>query len=249
MKLALIARHVGGYTLMVADIFRQVLRPPYEWRRILYELDHLGVRSLSIVCITAMFTGMVLALQTAYALSTFGAKPYIAKIVSLSVVRELGPVLTALMVAGRVGAGIAAEIGSMVVTDQIDAIRTLGASPVRKLVVPKVVATLIMLPALTVLADVIGIAGGLIVSVLELRVTSAFYLSHVENSLVIGDAISGLSKSIFFGFLIATLGCYIGLATTGGADGVGRATTRSVVFASLSVLIADLFLTKLFLAF
>ena len=241
------AAHLGRYVLLVVEAGWQMLKPPYEVRRILYELDHLGFKSLPIVTITALFTGMVLALQTSYALATFGVQVVIAEIVSLSVVRELGPVLTALMVAGRVGAGIAAELGSMVVTDQVDAIRTLGASPVKKLVVPKVVATCIMLPALTVLADAIGILGGLIISVAQLRLTATFYLSQVERALVIGDVLSGVAKSLFFAFFISTIGCYKGLQASGGADGVGRATTEAVVFASLSVLISDFFLTKLFL--
>jgi phospholipid/cholesterol/gamma-HCH transport system permease protein len=240
--------HLGNYTLLVGETARQAVRPPIEWRRILYDLDQLGVRSLSIVNITALFTGMVLALQTSYALSTFGADLFIAEIVALSVVRELGPVLTALLVAGRVGSGIAAEIGSMVVTDQIDAIRTLGASPIKKVVVPKVVATMVMLPCLTVLADIVGILGGLLMSVVQLNVTSEFYFSHVREKLVIGDVTSGLAKSLFFGFAIATIGCYNGLRTTGGADGVGRATTQTVVQASITVLIGDFFLTKLFLS-
>lgn len=238
---------MGEYALLVRDTVYELVRGPLDGRRLLYELEHLGVRSLSIVTITAVFTGMVLALQTAYALSQFGAKLFIAEVVSLSVVRELGPVLTALMVAGRVGSGIAAEIGSMVVTDQVDAIRTLGASPVRKIVVPKVLAVVMMLPCLTVLADAIGILGGLVIALLELDVSAAFYLAHVKERLVISDVMSGVGKAAFFGFLIATIGCYIGLKTSGGADGVGRATTRTAVFASLSVLISDLFLTKLFL--
>ena len=241
--------HVGRYAALVAETAWQALRPPYEWRRILYDLDHLGVRSLSITLITALFTGMVLALQGSYALASFGAKFYIAEIVALSVVRELGPVLTALMVAGRVGAGIAAEIGSMVVTDQVDAIRTLGASPVKKIVVPKVMATLIMLPCLTILADIVGILGGMLIAMVELKVSPPFYLGHVQQKLLIGDVMSGVGKSLVFALIISTIGCYNGLITSGGADGVGQATTRTVVFASIGVLVSDFFLTKLFLAF
>jgi phospholipid/cholesterol/gamma-HCH transport system permease protein len=241
--------HLGSYALMVGETIRESVRPPFEVRRIFYELDQLGVRSLSIVLITALFTGMVLALQTSYALATFGAQLFIAEIVSLSMVRELGPVLTALVVAGRVGSGITAEIGSMVVTEQVDAIRVLGASPVKKLVVPKVIAILIMLPCLTVLADVIGILGGMVISSVQLNLSSEFYLSHVRDNLVIGDVMSGIGKSAVFALVIATIGCYNGFITHGGADGVGRSTTRTVVHASIAILVSDFFLTKLFLSF
>ena len=240
-------RHLGAYTIMVLETFREILKPPYELSRLIYEVDHLGVRSLSIVTITALFTGMVLAMQSAYSLASFGAKLYVAKIVSLSLVRELGPVLTALMVAGRVGAGITAEIGSMAVTEQVDAIRVLGASPVRKLVVPKVLATLIMLPLLTTLADVVGILGGLVISVTQLNIGASFYWNQVIHTVLMDDFLSGIGKSVFFALFISTIGCYNGLTTTGGADGVGRATTLTVVLASISVLISDFFLTKLFL--
>jgi phospholipid/cholesterol/gamma-HCH transport system permease protein len=156
--------HLGGWSLLVLQCLRELVRPPIEVRRTIYEIDQVGVRSLNIVCLTALFTGMVLALQSAYGLSAFGAKLYVGEIVSLSLVREMGPVLTALMVGGRVGAGMTAELGTMAVTEQVDAIRVLGASPIRKLVLPKVMATVIMLPLLTMLADAVGILGGMIVS-------------------------------------------------------------------------------------
>jgi len=213
------------------------------------QLHHLGVRSLSITNITALFTGMVLALQTAHTLGIYGAKLLIGDAVSISIVRELGPVLTSLLVAGRVGSGITAEIGSMAVTEQVDAIRALGASPIKKLVVPKVLATLIMLPILTIVADFVGIMGGMLISMKDLGQTSSYYLQHVVKALTFDDIFSGVGKTFFFALFIAIIGCYNGLNATGGADGVGRATTATVVAASIMILISDFFLTKLFLLF
>ncbi len=213
------------------------------------QFEQIGVKSMSIVGITSLFIGMVLALQTAYALSDFGGSLFIGKIVSLSLVRELAPVLMSLMVGGRVGAGITAEIGTMKVTEQIDALRALATNPVRKLVVPKVLACTIMLPLLTSIACFIGIIGGLIIAVGSLNLTANFYTRSVIETLKYNDLASGIGKTFFFGFAIGLIGCYNGLKTTGGADGVGRATTATVVTASITVLIMDFFLTKLFLLF
>ena len=190
---------------------------------------------------------MVIAVQTAYSLGAYGVKSFTGDMVSLSIVRELGPVLTGLVMAGRVGSGITAEIGSMVVTEQVDAIRALAADPVKKLVVPKVAATVIMLPALTILADFIGILGGLVIAVLNLHQPAAFYMQHVRGALGFADVFSGLGKSVFFALFISVVGCYNGLSTSGGASGVGRYTTFTVVAASIMILISDFFLTKLFL--
>jgi len=242
-------RHVGGVAVLTSDTVRFAFRRPFGFDLLMGQLYHLGVKSLSIANITALFTGMVLALQTAYTLGIYGAKLLIADAVSISIVRELGPVLTSLLVAGRVGAGITAEIGSMAVTEQVDAIRALGASPVKKLVVPKVLATLIMLPVLTILADFVGIVGGLIISVKELNQTSNYYVQHVITALTFDDIFSGVGKTFFFAAFIAIVGCYNGLKATGGADGVGRATTSTVVVASILILISNFFLTKLFLLF
>jgi phospholipid/cholesterol/gamma-HCH transport system permease protein len=211
-------------------------------------MDEIGVRSVSITGITALFTGMVLALQTAYSLAAFGGKLFIGRVVALSLVRELGPVLTALMVGGRVGSGITAELGSMTVTEQVDALRAMAVSPIRRLVVPRVVATVFMMPVLTALADVLGILGGLFIAVVELQMTPQSYLSSVWQQLAISDIMSGLGKTFFFGLEIAAIGCYNGLHVEGGAASVGQATTRTVVFASICVLISDFFLTKLFLS-
>ena len=242
-------QHVGRIALLSWDTVRYAFKRPYEFDLLMEQLHHLGVRSLSIANITALFTGMVLALQTAHTLGIYGAKLLIGDAVSLSIVRELGPVLTALLVAGRVGAGITAEIGSMNVTEQVDAIRALGASPVKKLVVPKVIAVLVMLPLLTILADFVGIMGGLLISVKELGQSPHFYMQHVITALTFDDIFSGLGKTVFFAGFIALVGCHNGLEATGGADGVGRATTTTVVIASILILISNFFLTKLFMLF
>jgi len=246
-RLLTAVRHIGKVALLTGETVRFSFRRPFGFDLLMSQLHHLGVRSLSITIITALFTGMVLALQTAHTLGMYGAKLLIADAVSLSLVRELGPVLTALLVAGRVGAGITAEIGSMAVTEQVDAIRALGASPVQKLVVPKVLATIIMLPMLTILADFVGILGGLIISVKELDQTVGYYSQHVITALSFDDIFSGIGKTFFFAAFISIIGCYNGLNATGGADGVGRATTGTVVVASILILISNFFLTKLFL--
>jgi phospholipid/cholesterol/gamma-HCH transport system permease protein len=240
--------HVGGLGILTGQTFRRGLRRPREWRIWIEQLHHLGVGSTPIVLTTALFTGMVLALQTAASWAAFG-KLLIGDVVALSIVRELGPVLSALMIGGRVGAGITAEIGTMKVTEQVDAIRALAADPVKKLVFPKVMATTVMLPVLTVLADAVGILGGLLIATFELNQTSEFYLKHVRSALEVHDIFSGIGKSVFFALFISTIACYNGLRASGGADGVGRATTQTVVASSIAVLISDFFLTKLFLIF
>jgi phospholipid/cholesterol/gamma-HCH transport system permease protein len=239
-------RVTGQLALLSAHAFKAAIRPPYELRLWLREMEQIGVRSLGVAGITTIFTGMVLALQTAYSLPAIGVKYYIGTVVSKSLVRELGPVLVALIVGGRIGAGMTAELGTMKVTEQIDALRSMAADPVKKLVVPKLVATLVMLPALTVLGDFLGILGGLIVSVGQLQLTAGFYINDVLDALTLQDVSSGIGKSFFFAFFIAIIGCYNGLYASGGADGVGRATTNTVVMASILVLVSDFFLTKLF---
>ena len=235
--------------LLAWDALIKALTPPYEWGLLMSELHHLGVRSLSITNITALFTGMVIAVQTAYSLGAYGVKSFTGDMVSLSIVRELGPVLTGLMMAGRVGSGITAEIGSMTVTEQVDAIRVLAADPVKKLVVPKVVAVFIMVPVLTILADFVGILGGMFIAVYNLDQPAMFYIQHVRNAVGFQDIFSGLGKSFFFALFISVVGCYNGLQTRGGASGVGQYTTHTVVIASIAILVSDFFLTKLFMAF
>jgi phospholipid/cholesterol/gamma-HCH transport system permease protein len=205
------------------------------------------VQSLTITNVTLLFTGMVLAVQTSYSLKSYGGQSFVGDLLALSIVRELGPVLTALMVAGRVGAGITAELGSMTVTEQVDALRVLAANPVKKLVVPRVGALLIALPLLTVLADVVGLFGGMVMAVSEIGQSRAYFVSHVVLALRVQDVTSGIGKSVFFAFFIGIIACFNGLNATGGADGVGKATTNTVVTASIAIIISDFFLTKFFL--
>lgn len=249
MKTRQIAEETGGLGLLTGRAFLALLRPPYEIGLWIRQMEQIGVRSLGVAGITTVFTGMVLALQTALSLPSLGIKYYIGSVVSKSLVRELGPVLTALIVGGRIGSGMTAEIGTMKVTEQIDALRSMAADPVKKLVVPKLIATLVMLPALTVIGDALGILGGLIVATFTLNLTPGLYMNDVFGSLTLGDVGSGIAKSFFFAYFIAIVGCYNGLTTTGGADGVGRATTNTVVLAAILVLISDFFLTKLFYIF
>jgi phospholipid/cholesterol/gamma-HCH transport system permease protein len=244
---ARVTLHLGGLGLMGLQLFRE-MRRRWEFGELVRQMDALGVQSIAITNLTALFTGMVLALQTAYALSQFGGRLFVGRVVVLSVCRELGPVLTALMVAARCGAGITAELGTMAVTEQVDALRALGASPVRKLVLPRVIAVTMMLPVLTMLTDFLGMLGGLFIAVFEIKIGAGFYLSTVMQTLKYNDILHGLCKTPVFGFEIAMIGCYNGLGATGGADGVGRATTTAVVLSSITVLATDFFLTKIFLS-
>ena len=245
---ARVLRELGEIALLSVAVLRQTLRRPFPVRAVLDQLDQIGVRSLSIVNLTAIFMGMVLALQLGVFLAKFGAQIFVSRVVGVSLLREMAPVLTALMVGGRVGAGIAAELGTMSVTEQIDAIRSLGADPVRKLVVPRMLALIIMLPLLTTIADAVGVFGGWLIAVTELQLSSEFYWRSLLQALALGDLLSGVGKSIFFAYFIGIIACYNGMRVTGGADGVGRATTATVVAASVTVLIADFFLSKAFLS-
>jgi phospholipid/cholesterol/gamma-HCH transport system permease protein len=240
---------VQDYVLLAWQGLGSIFTRPRYTREVVAQMDSLGVQSLSIVVLTGMFTGMVLALQAAATLDVFGARPYVGRLVCVSMVRELGPVLTALMVTGRVGSGMAAELGSMVVTQQIDALRVLGTDPMRKLVVPRMVAGVVMVPILTVISDTLGIFGGSLISVFNLKLSWEFYWRSVGNALVLNDLVMGLSKPVVFGFILASVGCHMGLRTTGGTQGVGRSTTRSVVVASVLILSSDFFMTKLLLLF
>jgi phospholipid/cholesterol/gamma-HCH transport system permease protein len=239
--------YVGEITDLASQTIRQIFRGPLEKSLLIAQFDQVGVRSISIVAITSLFIGMVLALQTAYSLEEFGGKLFIGKVVSLSLIRELAPVLMSLMVGGRVGAGITAELGTMKVTEQIDALRALATNPVRKLVVPRVLATTLMFPLLTIVSNAVGIFGGLLIAVGNLHLTANFYLRSVIETVKYNDLASGIAKTFFFGFGIGLIACFNGLRTTGGADGVGRSTTMTVVTGAITVLIMDFFLTKLFL--
>lgn len=236
------------YVRLTAAVGRGLVTPPLYARDVVEQVDAIGVGSLTVVLLTGLFTGAVLALQSGFTLDQFGARSVVGRLVSASMVKELGPVLTALMVAGRVGSGIAAELGSMVVTDQINALRALGTDPVRKLVVPRVVAGVSMVPVLTVIADGVGMVGGWLVAVTQLQVASSVYWNSVVNGLVIEDVWMGLLKPFVLGFVIVSVGCHVGLRAGGGTQGVGRATTQAVVAASVSVLAVDFFVTKLIFA-
>ena len=236
---------VQEYVLLLKAVLRAIFTPPYYRRDIIQQLDAIGIGSLTVVSLAGFFTGAALALQTGQSLDQFGARTLVGRLVSASMIRELGPVLTALMFAGRVGSGIAAELGSMVVTDQVNALRALGTDPLRKLVVPRVIATTLMAPVLTVIADTFGIGAGWLISVTKLGVGSSTYWTAVVDGLFMGDAFQGLIKPVVLGFVIGTVGCHVGLRTAGGTQGVGRATTNSVVVASVLVIAADFFLTPL----
>lgn len=248
------AAGVQEYFTLGTRASRFVFARPFYWRDTLTQMDRMGVGSVPILLLTGLFTGMVLALQSAVSLQRFGADIYVGALVSASMVRELGPVLAALIFAGRVGSGIAAELGAMRVTEQIDALQSFGTDPIKKLVTPRILAGLIMVPLLTVMTDAVGIFGGLLVSVYRIQVPADAYLRGVWSTLaqsgfLVGvfprDFVSGLVKPLVFGGLIALTGCYYGLSAEGGTEGVGTATTRAVVTASILVLAVDYFLTQL----
>lgn len=217
-----------------------------SWELILTQMERVGVASLPLVFLTSLFTGMVLALQTAYQLQKISAEMYIGALVALSMVRELGPVLTALVIAGRVGASISAEVGTMRVTEQIDALETLATDPVRYLAVPRLLALVTMLPLLTLYADLVGILGGYVVGVYKLGIGSSLYMNMTWDALRFKDLFTGLLKAVVFGAIIATVACYEGFETSGGAEGVGRSTTFSVVVSFILIIAADCFFTAFF---
>ncbi len=240
---------LGRYTLLLGDVVRDIARNGINVREVLRQIVWIGNNSLPIVLLTAVFTGMVLALQTAYGLHRFGAKNYVGNLVGLALAKELGPVLTAVMVCGRVGAGIAAEIASMTVTEQVDAIRSLGGDPIRRLVTPRIVAGLISMPLLSGIAVITGVLGGLAVATLELGITSHQYYRSYLYAVQIYDVVEGLIKSFAFGLIVVSVACYKGLQCRGGTEGVGLTTTSAVVTGSLAVFIANFFLTKLIILF
>lgn len=236
------------YVRLVIATLRACVTRPFYFRDVVEQFEQIGIGSLTVVVLTGFFTGAVLALQSGVTLDQFGARPFVGRLISASMIKELGPVLTGLMLAGRVGSGIAAELGSMVVTDQINALRALGTDPVRKLVVPRVLAGFFMVPVLTVVANTVGIIGGWLIAVFELRVASSLYWSSVIEGLYLEDAWMGLIKPFFLGFAIVSIGCHVGLRTTGGTQGVGRATTTAVVAASVAVIAVDFFVTRMLMA-
>ncbi len=246
LKAALL--EVQEYVGMVGKVGRGMVTRPFYLRDVIEQFEAIGVGSLTVVLLTGMFTGMVLALQSGITLDQFGARSMVGRLVSASMVKELGPVLTGLMVAGRVGSGIAAEIGSMVVTEQIAALRALGTDPIRKLVLPRILAGFLMVPLLTVVSGGVGMVGAWIVTVTQLQVASSVYWNSVVMGLYIQDVWMGLIKPFFIGFAIVSIGCHVGLRTRGGTQGVGRATTNAVVASSVAVIAVDFMVTKLLIA-
>ena len=236
-----VALEVQEYVLLTTAALRAVVTPPFYRYDIIEQFDLIGFGSLTVVLLTGFFTGAALASQSGLTLDQFGARPIVGRLVSASMIKELGPVLTALMLTGRVGSGIAAELGSMVVTDQINALRALGTDPIRKLVVPRILAGFFMAPLLTIVADFVGIFGGWIVARFQLQVPTGLYWSSILKGLYVQDVWMGIIKPFALGFVIVTIACHVGLRTSGGTQGVGRATTVAVVAGSVAVIAVDFF--------
>lgn len=230
-------------SILTKNIIIQIFAPPFRIKPILHQMMFVGLNTLPIASIMATFTGMVLAVQTYYQFRQFDLEMYIGSVVGLSMTRELGPVLTAIIVTGRIGSSTAAEIGSMKVTEQIDALRTLGINPIKYLATPRFLALFTMLPLLTIYTDFIGILGGYLVSITKFRIRSNLYIDKTIYFLDPPDVLSGIMKAFFFGAIIAIVSCHKGLTSEGGAQGVGKATTNSVVVSSILILITDYFLT------
>jgi phospholipid/cholesterol/gamma-HCH transport system permease protein len=238
---------VQDYSLLAYRSIANIFTPPQYWTDALEQMDVIGVGSLPIVVLTGFFIGGVLVLQTASQFERFGETALTGDAVSLALVRELGPTITALLVAGRNASGIASELGSMVVTEQIDAMRALGTDPVRKLVTPRVIATVTMLPLLTAISDFVGLIGGFVMAYFTLRLGPVQFWTRAIDALDFGDLMQGFVKPVVFALIIATVGCYQGLRVRGGTQGVGRATTSAVVISSVLVLVCDFFVSRLLL--
>ena len=237
----------GGIGLLTASVARNVALPRRYLGLVVHEIEVMGVRSLGVAMTAAVFTGMVFALQSSVYLARFGADLYVGPLVGLSVLRELGPVLTAILVGGKVASGITAELGSMKVTEQIDALRALGVNYVKKLIVPRLMAALLVFPLVTILADATGLLGGMLIAVYDRNVDAYLYWNTIAYWVVLKDFLTGLGKSLVFGGLVTLIGCYNGLATEGGTEGLGRSTTATVVQVAMGVIISDFFITRLFL--
>lgn len=237
----------GGLGLLATTVARNLALPRKYVRLIIREMELIGVRSLAVAMTAAVFTGMVFALQSAINMARFGAENYVGPVVAMALFRELGPVLTAILVGGKVASGIAAELGSMKVTEQIDALRTLGVNYVKRLIVPRLLAAVLVFPLLTALADVVGFLGGMLIMFLERGTDLRVYWNVTAYWVVPRDFLTGVGKAVFFGGLVTLIGCYNGLNTEGGTEGLGRATTATVVQVAIGVIISDFFLTKLFL--
>lgn len=236
---------VGGHFIFFKDVLKWTFRPPWDGKSIVNQMLEIGYKSLPVITITLFFTGMVMAYQIGSAMDALmsGSSIFIGSAVTIAMFRELCPVLTALLLAGRIGSSIAAEIGTMKVTEQIDALRTLYADPVQYLTVPRFVACLVMVPALTVVADLVGVLGGASIAYFSLGITLEKYIDNIVTYVRLADFLSGIIKSFFFGILIVVISCYQGFSTTGGAEGVGKSTIQAVVKSSMAILISDYFLT------
>jgi phospholipid/cholesterol/gamma-HCH transport system permease protein len=241
--------HMGAIAMLSRSTFAALFRRPVEVASTIYQVESLGVRSMGIVAVTSVFIGMVMTIQFAYGLRRFGGLEYIPRVIILSFVRELGPTLTAIIVGGRIGSGMAAEVGAMNVTEQVDAIRALGGDPAKKLVLPRVAAAIIVMPLLSTFANTLGTLGAVLVSWLEYDIRPELFMRTALEVVTMADLFAGLAKTPVFGFIIAIVGCHFGLTTGGGTEGVGQSTTRTVVVVSIAILIADFFLTRLFIAF
>lgn len=240
--------HIGRIVILVGRMFRTLFTTRFEMSSYVYQLEQLGVRSLAIACATAVFVGMVMTLQFAYFAEKYGAQEALGRIISLSEARELAPALTSLVVGCRISAGMAAELGSMAVTEQIDAIRALGADPIRKLVIPRVLAGVTVIPLMCIIAFILGMLSSMMVAWVSFGVAPSIFKSAALDVLQMKDLGSGFAKTPFFGFLITIVGCHFGMETHGGTEGVGRSTTSSVVVAAITLLIADALLTQIFLS-
>jgi phospholipid/cholesterol/gamma-HCH transport system permease protein len=238
--------HMGNVGVLSFRSLGSIGRRPFEIASTVYQIESLGVRSLGIVAVTSIFIGMVMTIQFAFGLQRFGGVDYIPRVIVLSFLRELGPTLTAVIVGGRIGSGMAAEVGAMNVTEQVDAIRALGGDPAKKLVLPRVLAAMVVMPLLSIFADTLGTLGALFVANSEYGIRPRLFLQTALESVLLSDLFSGLAKTPIFGFIIAIVGCHFGLTTQGGTEGVGQSTTRTVVVVSIAILVADYFLTRIF---
>jgi phospholipid/cholesterol/gamma-HCH transport system permease protein len=248
-RLARFVENMGAIGVLTRRTVASSFKRPLEIAATVYQIESLGVRSMGIVAVTSVFVGMVMTIQFAFGLRRFGVVDYIPPVIILSFLRELGPTLTAIIVGGRIGSGMAAEVGAMNVTEQVDAIRALGGEPAKKLVLPRVVAAMIVMPLLSIFADTLGTLGALAVCALEYDIRPQLFIRSALEVVKMSDLFSGLAKTPVFGFLIAIVGCHFGLTTSGGTEGVGQSTTRTVVVVSIAILVADFFLTRLFITF
>ena len=235
---------VQDYAILCGQALIAVLTPPYYVQDILQQMDGIGAGSLPIILLSGFFIGAVMVLETGSQFTRFGQSSLTGDVVAIALVRELGPSLTGLLVTGRCATGIASELGSMLVTEQVDAMRAMGTDPIRKLVAPRVIATLLTLPLLTAMTDFLGLMGGCVASVFSLRLSAIEFWRRAIDALVFSDIMQGFTKALFFAFILATIGCYRGLTVRGGTQGVGRATTQAAVVSSVMIIVADTFLTK-----